>query len=181
LVASLGGLRGDFTVSLMQVAEDGRPVVEKGPKAFLIVRGRGGRTTTHAFVVPAGRYALAGVGYTRLTNYGNRTYCIRTAAFTIAPGEARHAGDMIVEEPGRREDQKFAGERFGSVWPPRLRIGAPDLDAGRLALARAPALAEKLEPVEWRNGAFFPCSTTPALFFDIGSFDVPAAVENSSR
>lgn len=165
--------RGTFLMSLIAVSEDGRPMVELGRSASLLLEGSGGgRTTTRIFVVPAGRYVIQGVNFFSGASYGGQSFCLRTAAFAIGPGETRHLGELTFERPQQRQEESFAGHRFGTTFQPRVRIDAPNLEQGRLALGRDPVRAGALQPVEWRNGASFPCVPIASLYPEIGLFDV---------
>jgi hypothetical protein len=176
LVASLNGLAGgEFGVSLMAIDAGGRPRTELGASANILAGGRGRRDLTRVFIVPPGRYALSGVNYNTMGSYGPRSFCLRTAYFEVQAGQVLHVGAISVEGTTSRDNDGFAGTRFGSHWSSRLRVDASNLDAARTALASAPALAEALAPAEWHNGAYFRCSAAPSLFFDVGGFEIPGA------
>jgi hypothetical protein len=175
LLASINApARGTFVVMLMAVSEDGRPSTHLGRRAHMFLRSSDEQITTRAFVVPPGRYVIEGVTYSRGVglNSGQRIFCLRTAALTVAAGDITDLGHFQLEEPQARQADQFGGQRSGDFWSPRLRLDAPDPEARRATLAEV-TWASRLRSGQWRSGAHFPCTATPSFLPDIGAFDIP--------
>jgi hypothetical protein len=84
---------------------------------------------TKAYVVPAGRWALAGVS--DLLNF-----CMGAPFFTVKAGDVIHIGSIDFGVDGLPID--------------------PDPAPAVAHLARSP-LRDRVQPAAWRNGATFPC------------------------
>lgn len=101
------------------------------------------RTKTLAFRIPAGRWRIS-----RTLTYLEP--CMGAPAFEIAPGEVLFLGrfDLMSEYQG-----------------PRM-----DIEAGREAIALAPALATRLAPAPWVNGEVWGCLAYPRYAFEFEGF-----------
>lgn len=111
-------------------------LVDKKPYALNLAvpkrtKGSGplvGQTT--AYVVPAGRWALAGIS-------DLLTLCMGAPFFEVRPGDVIHTGAIDFGSEGLPID--------------------PDTTPASAHLADAPSLQRQIRPASWRNGATFPC------------------------
>jgi len=125
----------------------------------------GPRAQQFVFVAPAGSYTFSAAASGTATTQ----FCLGTIAFTAAPGEVLDLGEFVIE-PGQHIAIASAPPAlFG------LRLNAPNIEADRAVLARAPDLAARLQPATFVNGVARGCQVSGAPLY---GFDLPGAARH---
>jgi hypothetical protein len=98
------------------------------------------------FVVPPGRWILAGIG--------GVNFCMGAPVFDVKEGEAVYAGSFLTGDE--------------TAYAPDM-----SLDGAKAALAGTPEIAGRLKPAQYMNGAKFWCGL--ALAHRLYTLDIPGA------
>lgn len=93
--------------------------------------------TLYVFEVPAGRWILMGDN--------GATFCLRAPVFDVGEGEVVFAGTFSSAVAGDMQ---------------------PKMDMAPAKAGLPPAIADRMRPAAWRNGATFDCGLVPSSFLN---------------